>query len=91
MQGVGVYLMQTKTDENRSLYGGCNHKREPFFRAKGVNCGVNDTLQCLKSLILQGFLLPMSAIDKTTAHIFIDFMPHNDYNKCVAIIIPKWR
>lgn len=55
--------MQTKTDENRSLYGGCNHKREPFFRANGVNYGVNDTLQRLKSLILQGFLLPMSAID----------------------------
>jgi hypothetical protein len=41
--------------------------------------------------ILQGFLLLMSAIDKTTAHILIDFMPHNNYNKCVAIIIPKWR
>lgn len=81
----------TKTDENRSQYGGCNHKKEPIFSANGVKSGVNNTLMHLKSLILQGFLLPMSAIDETTTHIFIDFMPHNNYNKCVAIIISKWR
>ena len=31
LQGVGVYLMQTKTDENRSLYGGVTINESRFL------------------------------------------------------------